>query len=430
MVNKEDGRQRCMCGAPNCVGFLGRKQGEKSAKELAADISAAATATAAARKGKDKRASSLDTRRASTGTPTSSAPTPSSAPAALGSPQPSGSTLRGRARNVPPPPVPAPPQVATPQPAKRPVGRPRKHPLIDSGMGPPPPSTPLTRPSASPGGTDPRGGSGRAVRPASSVTATPVAATAPAPSASPEVKPVGKPAATPSGSTTATGPEVPVKRGRGRPPKPKVLLPEGVKRPRGRPRLHPLPDPNVPVIKRPRGRPRRQSGPESSPLASTSSLPAASISLETPLAPLPNVSAAGPARRSSPRSERPGPYIIPKSRYVSKGFRFHTVREAIGTAAQTASSSVGSLKLKFTMPGINGASSSESAPAPASADDTETEEQKAESRRKSTAKQVEKSRRNGAPAGWAYVAVGAAPPPPAEEPTSDRAARLAARRGE
>ncbi|WWC67534.1 uncharacterized protein I206_101443 [Kwoniella pini CBS 10737] len=31
-------RTRCHCGAPNCVGFLGRKAGEKSAKELAAEL--------------------------------------------------------------------------------------------------------------------------------------------------------------------------------------------------------------------------------------------------------------------------------------------------------------------------------------------------------------------------------------------------------
>ncbi|WWC59044.1 uncharacterized protein I303_101591 [Kwoniella dejecticola CBS 10117] len=31
-------RTKCHCGAPNCVGFLGRKAGEKSAKELAAEL--------------------------------------------------------------------------------------------------------------------------------------------------------------------------------------------------------------------------------------------------------------------------------------------------------------------------------------------------------------------------------------------------------
>ncbi|WRT65156.1 uncharacterized protein IL334_002099 [Kwoniella shivajii] len=43
-------RTRCCCGAPNCVGFLGRKAGEKSAKELAAEI--ASKAAEVARKGK------------------------------------------------------------------------------------------------------------------------------------------------------------------------------------------------------------------------------------------------------------------------------------------------------------------------------------------------------------------------------------------
>ncbi|WVQ97715.1 hypothetical protein IAU59_004829 [Kwoniella sp. CBS 9459] len=33
-------RTKCCCGAPNCVGFLGRKAGEKSAKELAAELAA------------------------------------------------------------------------------------------------------------------------------------------------------------------------------------------------------------------------------------------------------------------------------------------------------------------------------------------------------------------------------------------------------
>ncbi|WVF70177.1 hypothetical protein IAT40_004965 [Kwoniella sp. CBS 6097] len=42
-------RTKCCCGAPNCVGFLGRKAGEKSAKELAAEMAAQVKA---AKKGK------------------------------------------------------------------------------------------------------------------------------------------------------------------------------------------------------------------------------------------------------------------------------------------------------------------------------------------------------------------------------------------
>ncbi|KAL7424382.1 hypothetical protein Q5752_000064 [Cryptotrichosporon argae] len=40
-VDGEDLRTICQCGAPNCIGFLGRRAGEKSAKEIAADLDAA-----------------------------------------------------------------------------------------------------------------------------------------------------------------------------------------------------------------------------------------------------------------------------------------------------------------------------------------------------------------------------------------------------
>nr|XP_031861777.1 uncharacterized protein CI109_002606 [Kwoniella shandongensis]KAA5528849.1 hypothetical protein CI109_002606 [Kwoniella shandongensis] len=52
-------RTKCCCGAPNCVGFLGRKAGEKSAKELAAVLSARRAEEAKMKaKGKKRKASS------------------------------------------------------------------------------------------------------------------------------------------------------------------------------------------------------------------------------------------------------------------------------------------------------------------------------------------------------------------------------------
>ncbi|WVR04321.1 hypothetical protein IAU60_001321 [Kwoniella sp. DSM 27419] len=47
-------RTRCCCGAPNCVGFLGRKAGEKSPKELAAEMAAKARSVRKGKKRKNK----------------------------------------------------------------------------------------------------------------------------------------------------------------------------------------------------------------------------------------------------------------------------------------------------------------------------------------------------------------------------------------
>lgn len=173
-------RQRCLCGAPNCIGFLGRKQGEKSAKVRAAQLESD-------RQEEERKAAAKEdtkTKRAEKAAAAADVvPTPAPAPA-------------------PAPPAPAPVVAAAPSvgavpvtPVKRGPGRPRKHPLSTS-----------TVPESADG--------------------------------------------TPAGET-------PIKRKRGRPPKPR---PEGfqlIKRPRGRPRIHPLPDPDAPLVKRPRGRPRK-----------------------------------------------------------------------------------------------------------------------------------------------------------------------------
>ena len=60
-VAKDELRTQCRCGAPNCVGYLGRKPGEKSAKELALDLQAKAAADAgkAMRKGRRVTKASL-----------------------------------------------------------------------------------------------------------------------------------------------------------------------------------------------------------------------------------------------------------------------------------------------------------------------------------------------------------------------------------
>jgi hypothetical protein len=54
-------------------------------------------------------------------------------------------------------------------------------------------------------------------------------------------------------------PTTPPKRPRGRPRIHPLPDPDAPKRPRGRPRIHPLPDPDAP--KRPRGRPRKEAAP-------------------------------------------------------------------------------------------------------------------------------------------------------------------------
>lgn len=143
-------RVRCRCGASNCVGFLGRRSGEKSAKELARALG----------------------RQAETG----------------------GQHKAIRA------------DLLRPILPKRGPGRPRKEP----SMPPPPPLT--AGPSSGPG----------------------------APSTS---------------SAPAAAPEQPIKRKPGRPRIHPLPDPNAPKRKPGRPRIHPLPDPNAP--KRKPGRPRK-----------------------------------------------------------------------------------------------------------------------------------------------------------------------------
>ncbi|KAK8846627.1 hypothetical protein IAR55_005714 [Kwoniella newhampshirensis] len=66
-------RTKCCCGAPNCVRFLGRKAGEKSAKEIAAELLARRAEEARTAKGKKrtngKKAHSSATAKSSSATP-------------------------------------------------------------------------------------------------------------------------------------------------------------------------------------------------------------------------------------------------------------------------------------------------------------------------------------------------------------------------
>jgi hypothetical protein len=54
-VSEGAARVQCRCGAPNCVGFLGRKSGEKSAKQIALDMDAEKAARAKVAEIKAKR---------------------------------------------------------------------------------------------------------------------------------------------------------------------------------------------------------------------------------------------------------------------------------------------------------------------------------------------------------------------------------------
>lgn len=54
-VSEGAARVECRCGAPNCVGYLGRKSGEKSAKQIALDIEAEKAARAKVAEIKAKR---------------------------------------------------------------------------------------------------------------------------------------------------------------------------------------------------------------------------------------------------------------------------------------------------------------------------------------------------------------------------------------
>lgn len=233
-----------------------------------------------------------------------------------------------------------------------------------------------------------------------------------------------------SGTTgTATVTEVPTKRKRGRPPKPRPEHPPP-KRPRGRPRIHPLPDPSAPVIKRPRGRPRKNPVPDGTEPA------------------------VGKAKRGRPPKNRPAPYTIPgrsaadaearvkstkplKSKMSkevdSPAGPLHAVSSAVSAAVSTVGSALATpLKLKFTMPGFtprvlaenNGEVTTTTPQASDLKDNTANGVLPAKpahrakatfqvngtrpavpAEQKDTPKQAAKARRNGAPAGWAYVAV-------------------------
>ncbi|XVF31675.1 hypothetical protein REPUB_Repub17cG0011800 [Reevesia pubescens] len=75
-------------------------------------------------------------------------------------------------------------------------------------------------------------------------------------------------------------PNAPPRRGRGRPPKPKVPLPPGVVLSPARPRGRPPKDPNAPVPSetgKPRGRPRKMARPEGGIGGSSTSMMAAAV---------------------------------------------------------------------------------------------------------------------------------------------------------
>lgn len=331
-------RTRCECGAPNCSGFLGRKAGEKSAKERAVELDAKAA--------EEVRRAEIKAGK-----------------------QPATSSSAAAASN------------AAGQ-SKRPPGQ-----------------------------------SGHSKK-AKALAIDPV-----------------------------TG-EPPVKRKRGRPPKPRPLdAPPIVKRPRGRPRIHPLPDPNVPVAKRPRGRPRKHPLPDvKQPVAGPSTAVTGSVAAG-------NLSSeVGPKRTGRPAKglNRAVPYPVKRSKpsklsnlvqTVTGLFKRTTALETfppsplVTTTESTAAPSVVSQQIapepvetKPLMPLVSaptepivnpllGAIASTDAPA---------------SPVNLTPKQAAKSKRNGAPCGWAYVPVGAPVPPPeaaeAELTPSGRAVRLAARR--
>lgn len=73
-------RVECRCGAPNCVGYLGRRSGEKSAKQIALDIEAEKVARAKVAEIKAKRAERKPGKTTAalsdSGTPSASAPAP------------------------------------------------------------------------------------------------------------------------------------------------------------------------------------------------------------------------------------------------------------------------------------------------------------------------------------------------------------------
>jgi hypothetical protein len=294
----------------------------------------------------------------------------------------------------------------------------------------------------------------------------------------------------------------------------------GVKRPRGRPRIHPVPDP---ALKRPRGRPRKNAPISYAEVDTDSDVDSPRVKKEKELqtSPLASASAStsasaqvtpqtGPKRRGRPPKVRPAPYEIPydtpepakataaipvagveaeakpapeakdatlnaaasSSRLRAAG----DVIAAAGAAAQSVNKTVNSLKLKFTVPPPsagpepaspatpsvhratpkqvekakrNGAPagyafvSAPATPTPATATahstpaasgsgsslNVETTDLGTPESARQTPKQAEKAKRNGAPAGWAYVVDGAQKATSAgPTPPSDRAARLAARR--
>ncbi|KAL1408172.1 hypothetical protein Q8F55_004977 [Vanrija albida] len=318
LSNKDEARTRCHCGAPNCVGFLGRKPGEKSAKELAAALDAKAAEDARKAEAKAKRAERT-------------------AAAATASPAPTGTKASetGSSVNVPTA------SGETGAPSKRPRGRPRKHPLPDPD------------------------------------------------------KPV-------------------VKRPRGRPPKhPRVDGQIVVKRGRGRPRKHPLPDPNAPVVKRPVGRPRKHPLPvpaDAGPSTAAKTEPAAAKS------------EVGPKRVGRPpkTETRPSPY--PARRGPG---RPSMVESAVSTITNFFKRGPGrppkAAAPPLPTPPVEEAPALAAPAAPVPLSD------------RNTPKQVQKRARNGAPAGWAYVVDGPPPTPDSATaeggPRTDRAARLALRRG-
>ncbi|TXT13374.1 hypothetical protein VHUM_00741 [Vanrija humicola] len=297
LSNEDEARTRCHCGAPNCVGFLGRKPGEKSAKELAAALDAKAAEDARKAEAKARKAERAAATSATTTT------TPQATPGPSGTSDAASSGYAPAANGE------------TDTPSKRPRGRPRKHPLPDSNQ--------------------PRG--------------------------------------------------------------------------RGRPRKHPLPDPDKPLVKRPVGRPRKHPLPVQADSGSSSAAPAAVKS------------EVGPKRVGRPpKSEaRPSPY---------------PARNAPGRLESAVSTITNFFKRGPGRP-------PKAAPAPlptppveeAGVAESSAEPSAAGPRQKNTPKQVQKRARNGAPAGWAYVVE--APPTPADSataeaaPQSDRAARLALRRG-
>lgn len=321
-LTSDDVRTRCQCGAANCIGFLSRRSGEKSAKELAKELGVKAAEEARKAEARARRAGTVEARTKRAGTET--VETRKRAGTVDLRTQRAGTDIAS---------IPA-------LPTKRPVGRPRK----DSTLMPPPPLPPAAK--------------------ATKTAAASKSANAMAPPPPPAV--LG---------------DVPVKRGPGRPRKHPLPDPNAPKRGPGRPRKHPLPEPDTP--KRGPGRPRKYP------------LPDVLVKSE------PQDPSHGPIRAGTSQ-ERPSPY---------------PVKRGPGRPRKHP--------LPSPSPGKRGPGRPRKIPPP-------EEEVLPILGPRITPKQAEKAKRNGAPAGWAYIPVGplpgtpeAAPAPQPEAPPSARAERAA-----